>query len=394
MALVAQSIKFYGASWCRDCAAVKKFLGEHKVNYEWIDVDRVSEADEELKKLTGGTQTIPTLVLADNSVLVNPEIANLAKSLGIADEATQKYCELAIVGAGPTALGAAIYTTREDIETVLFEKKAIGGLASITDVIDNYPGFPDGVSGLDLSAAMEKQAIRFGATFKLGAEVRGIELEGRYKKLVTSDGDYYAKSVLIAVGTDYKRLGIPGEHELTSRGVHYCATCDGPLYKGKELLVIGGGNSAMQESIFLSKFASKITMLVRGSDLKGTEVLINKITSMPGIEIVFNTVSESIEKTAEGRMLVKAAKEGEATEYLADGIFVFIGLIPNTEWLKGIIDLDQNGFILTDKTFATKLPGVFAAGDARSGSTLQIASAVGEGVTAALMIREYLREEG
>src|SRR3989338_4377805 len=176
----------------------------------------------------------------------------------------KKVHDLVIVGAGPAALSAAIYTCREDIDTLLFEKGAIGGLAAVTDWVDNYPGFADGVSGLDLSKAMHKQAERFGAKIELG-EVQKIEDQGKFKKLTTTEGDIYARAVLISTGSDYKKIGVPGEKEYYARGVHYCATCDGAFYRDKRLVVVGGGNSAAQEAIFLTKFASHIDMLVRSS---------------------------------------------------------------------------------------------------------------------------------
>jgi thioredoxin reductase (NADPH) len=387
------SFKFYGAHWCQDCHALRKFLGEHRVEYEWYDIDRSRPAAAEVKRLTGGGSTIPVLAFSDGTVLVNPDPRQLATRLNFSPEPATDYDELAIIGAGPTGLSAAIYTTRDDIKTTLYEKKVVGGLASITDMIDNYPGFPDGVSGLDLSAAMEKQAQRFGAGFKLGVEVTGLAEAGRYQKVSTSAGERYAKAVLLAVGTDYRKLGVPGEAEFTSRGVHYCATCDGPLYKDKTLIVVGGGNSAMQEGLFLTRFARKVTLLVRGDNLRGTEFLINKVTTSPKIEVNYGVSVKSIAKEAAG-MTVTAENGARPEQFQADGIFVLIGLNPNTSWLDGVVDLDDRGFINTSKTFETSRPGVFAAGDARSGATLQIASAVGEGVAAALMIREYLKEKG
>jgi len=391
----AKAIKFYGATWCLDCAHVKQFLGQHNLDYQWIDIDKDANAAKAVAKLNQGSKTIPTLVLPNGKTLVNPTDQELATELGVAVAAQQAYNDLSIVGGGPTALSAAIYTTREDIHTVMYERKIVGGLAGITDMIDNYPGFPDGVSGIDLSEAMEKQARRFGAEIKTGVEVIGIASEGKYKKVTTSEGTHYAKSLLLATGSDYRKLGIKGEADYISRGVHYCATCDGPFYRGKELVVVGGGNSAMQESIFLTKFATRITMLVRGPALKGSEFLIDKVKTMPQIQIHYGVTTTEI-KGQEGRVNAVEAlnTQGKSVEFKTDGVFVLIGLVPNTGWLKGVIDLDAHGFIKTDRTFETSMKGVFAAGDVRSGSTLQIASAVGEGVTAALMIREYLKEEG
>ena len=307
----------------------------------------------------------------------------------------QKIQDLIIVGAGPAALSAAIYTSREDIETVLFEKGAIGGLAAVTDWIDNYPGFAKGISGLDLSEALREQAERFGAKIELG-EVSKIELQGKIKKLTTSEGDKYAKAVLIATGSFYKQLGIPGETEFFARGVHYCATCDGAFYRDKQLVTIGGGNSAVQESLFLTKFASHIDMLVRGDSLRASEVLQEELgRHSDKVTVHFNTTTDEI--VGENGKVIKVIgtdkTTGRKVEYPTDGVFVFIGLFPNTQFLKSSgIELDEFGFINTDERLMTSLPGVFAAGDVRHGATMQIASASGEGATAALMIRYYLKE--
>lgn len=389
-------LKIYGTTWCPDTQRVKKFLGRHGQDYQWVDIDRSAAAATEAKDLSGGQQITPVLVLPDQSVLVVPSDRELAGKLGVPVEGGQEYHELAIVGAGPTGMAAAIYTTREDIETVLYEREVVGGMAGITAVIDNYPGFPEGVSGIDLAEDMEKQARRFGALFKLGTEVKGLTDQGRYKLISTSEGDHLAKAVLIATGGQYRKLEVPGETELTGRGVHYCATCDGPLYKDKHLIVVGGGNSAMQEGIFLTKFAREITLLVRDSRLKGSEFLINKVKSMPQIKVHYNTVAKEIkgENNLFRSLVAEDKLAGQTKQYEADGMFIFVGMLPNTHWLQGSIKLDPHGFIQTGKTFQTSMEGVFAAGDVRAGATLQLASAAGEGVVAALMIREYLKELG
>jgi len=304
---------------------------------------------------------------------------------------SDKIHDVAMIGAGPASLAAAIYTTREDLETVLYEKGVVGGLASITDWVDNYPGFPEGISGLDLGENLRKQAERFGAKIELG-EVTNVSRKGDVVELDTTDGVVKAKSVLIATGSDYKRLGIPGEQEYYARGVHFCATCDGAFYRDRRLVVVGGGNSAIQESIFLTRFASKIDILVRGDQLRASDILQHELEKYKDkITIHFNTTTEEILGT-DGKVTgVKAVQEGKETIFETDGVFVFIGLLPNTGFLKdSAIELDELGLIKTDDRLQTAIPGVFAAGDVRSGATMQIASAVGEGATAALRIREFL----
>ncbi len=302
-----------------------------------------------------------------------------------------KTHDIVIIGAGPAALTAAIYTTREDIDTLLFERGVVGGLAAITDKVDNYPGFPEGVEGLTLAQNLEKQAERFGAKIEYG-EVTAIHDEGALKRLETTDGDYFAKAILIATGSDYKKLGIPGEQEFYGRGVHYCATCDGAFYRDKKLVVVGGGNSAVQEALFLTRFASHIDLLVR-SKLRASDVLIKELDKAAAegkITVHLETPTEEIVGTPEGGVtLVK----GGGKEFAVDGVFVFVGLVPNSQFLQGSgVLCDEIGFVLTDQHLMTNVPGVFAAGDIRSGATMQIASATGEGATAALKIREHLEE--
>ncbi|MBX4199565.1 FAD-dependent oxidoreductase [Candidatus Saccharibacteria bacterium] len=305
--------------------------------------------------------------------------------------------DLLIVGAGPAALSAAIYTSREDIATTLYEKGAIGGLAAVTDWVDNYPGFAEGIEGLKLSDAMKAQAERFGAKIELG-EVMSVAGEDQLKKLVTTDGDIYAKAVLIATGSEYRKIGVPGEMEYYARGVHYCATCDGAFYRDKKIVVVGGGNSAVQESIFLTRFASHIDILVRGEQFRASDVLQHELKKHKDkITVHFNTTTDEI--VGQDNKVIKVVgtdkTTGQKVEFPTDGVFVFVGLDPNTKFLKDSgVELDERNFIKSDDKLMTAVPGVFVAGDVRSGATLQIASAVGEGATAALMIREYLEGHG
>ncbi len=300
--------------------------------------------------------------------------------------------DVIMIGAGPSSLAAAIYTTREDIDTVLYEKSAIGGLAAITDMVDNYPGFPDGIEGLTLAGHLEKQAERFGAHIEFG-QVDAIATDGDIKVVTVDGSDVRAKTVLIATGSDYKKIGVPGEAELYGRGVHYCATCDGAFYREKRLVVIGGGNSAFQEAIFLTRYATHIDLLVR-SDIRASDVLqhdMQQYIDSGQVTVHLNTTTEEIVST-DGRVSqVKAIKDGNPIAIDTDGVFVFVGLSPNTGFLEGSgIELDEVGLIKTNAHLETSIPGIFASGDVRSGATMQIASAVGEGAAAALSIREYL----
>ena len=299
--------------------------------------------------------------------------------------------DLAIIGAGPAALSAAIYTSREDINTLILERGVIGGMAAITDKVDNYPGFPQGVGGIELSDNLRKQAERFGAKIDYD-EVNKIIDHSQYKEVVGQLASYKAKAVLIATGTDYKKLRVRGEEEYLSRGVHYCATCDGAFYRNKRIAVVGGGNSALQETIFLTRYATHIDLLVRSS-IKASKVLVKELQKYieeKKVSVHLNTtVKEIIGGDNKLVSKIQIVRDDRESFLKIDGIFIFIGLLPNTKFLNNV-DLDANGFIKTSPKLETNIKGVFAAGDVRSGATMQIASAAGEGATAALMIRDYI----
>lgn len=308
-----------------------------------------------------------------------------------------KVHDLVVIGAGPAALSAAIYTTREDVETLLYEKAVPGGLISTTDWVDNYPGFPDGIEGLKLGENMRKQAERFGAVIELG-EVLAVKKDDKTVILDTTDGEVRAKAVLIATGSGYKKIGVPGEDTYYARGVHYCATCDGAFYRDKRLVVVGGGNSAVQEAMFLTRFASHIDLLVR-SDFRASDVLVHELEEKFKDKITVHkqtTTDEIIGEVVDGMdRVVKVVgtdkQTGEKVTFETDGVFVFVGLQPNTAFLQDSdVELDEIGLVKSNENLETSMPGVFVAGDCRSGATMQIATAVGEGATAALKIREYL----
>ena len=303
--------------------------------------------------------------------------------------------DLIIIGAGPTGLAAAIYAAREGMTTLVVEKAIIGGMAAITDVIDNYPGFENGVGGLELSDHLYAQAKRFGAVVQTGVEVTGLSREGNEVTLTTKTGVLRALSVLVATGSTYRQLGVPGEAELIGKGVHFCATCDGPVYRGKDLVVVGGGNSALQESLFLAKFAKSVTILMRGREMGGSEILRSQVRDLPIISARYETVIDRLIPNDNGIGIkqVQVTTAGQPSEPLTpDGVFVFIGLLPNTDAFIGTLPADEYRFLTTDMHYGTAMTGVYVAGDVRSGSTWQIASAVGEGVSATLAIRKYLDE--
>jgi FAD-dependent pyridine nucleotide-disulphide oxidoreductase len=302
---------------------------------------------------------------------------------------------LAIIGAGPSALAAAIYTTREDIPTVLYEKGVVGGLAAITDKVENYPGFPSGVEGMMLANQFQSQAERFGADIEFG-EVSSVKKLNNAIEIIVDNKPILADAVLIATGSSYKKTGMPGEDDFYGKGVHYCATCDGAFYRDKKIAVIGGGNSAIQEAIFLTRFASHIDLLVR-SKIRASDVLqkeLKKYIDEGKITVHLKTTPQKI-LSLEGKINgIEINQEDDIKQLEVEGVFVFIGLNPNTEFLQGSgIELDEQGLIKTNSRLETNIPGIFASGDVRSGATMQIASAVGEGASAALSIREYLESQ-
>lgn len=387
-----ESITVYGADWCPDCHRSRALLDKLRIDYIYKDVDD-SEPMEEMLKITKGNRTIPTIVIGD-TILQEPSDSYLKSVIQAEEEkgmAEDKIYDVVMVGAGPAALTAAIYTTREDIDTLMMERGVVGGLAAVTDKIDNYPGFPDGIEGLNLSDQLRKQAERFGAVIELG-EVLGIRNDGKLKVLDTTDGELKAKTVLIATGSDYKKVGVPGEMEFYARGVHYCATCDGAFYRDKKLVVVGGGNSAVQESIFLTRYSTHIDLLVR-STIKASDVLqteLQKYVDAGKITVHLNATPKEITGKDNFVTEVIVIKDNKELTLKTDGVFVFVGLVPNSQFVKDTLELDSIGFIKTNANLETSMSGVFAAGDIRSGATMQIASAAGEGATAALKIREYL----
>lgn len=385
-------ITLYGTLWCSDCKRSKKFLGEQRIHYNFVDVDADKEGLAVVERVNNGTHSIPTIVFGDGSVLVEPSNAQLAAKLGLQTSARCRFYDLIVVGSGPAGLTAALYAAREGIETLVIERAAVGGQAGVTERLDNFPGFPDGISGSDFADRLRQQAERFGVEILSAQEVKQLAVDGRYRVVRTADNnEYRAYAVLLAVGSTYRRLDIPGEKDFIGAGVHFCATCDGPFYRDRDVLVIGGGNSAGEESIFLSRFASRVTIAVRGDKLSASKVIVQKLRENPKIEILTDVAAAEFcgDKKLQ-TVVLRDTRSGELRELHPAGVFVFIGLSPNTGIARGIIDLDSAGFIVTDAGLQTSVPGVFAAGDCRAGSTKQAASAAGEGAAVALGIRRYV----
>ena len=402
-------ITVYGAYWCPDCRRSKKFLGENFIPFNWVDIEEDKEGEEFVIAKNNGKRIIPTVVFEDGSFLVEPSNAELAKKLNLKTEAKKSFYDLIIVGGGPAGLTASIYAAREGADTLLIERSGLGGQAGITVGLDNFPGFPEGISGQEFSERVTQQAKRFGVEILQAQDVEKLETDEGYNEVHTFDGKHYhARAVLIASGASYRRLDVPGEDDYIGAGIHFCATCDGPFYKGaKNIVVIGGGNSACEEGLHLTNFAEQVTLLVRGDKLTASQVAIDKINeSTSRVNVKFNVAVDSFEgKNSKLKKIhFHDLVTNEKGEIHPEAVFVFIGQKPNTEFAKGYLELDRYGFILTGHdlghnqstererlAFETSMAGVFAAGDVRHGSTKQVASAVGEGAAAAISIREFLK---
>lgn len=395
--LTPEVITLYGTSWCPDCKRSKQFFGEQRVPYHYVDIDNDPESVVFVEQTNNGLRSIPTIVFPDGSVLVEPSNAQLAEKLGMQTRSQRSFYDAIIIGGGPTGLTAAIYLAREGAETLVIEKAGLGGQAGITQTLDNFPGFDEGISGADFAARLTRQAKRFSAEILQAQDVVSIEQDGQYLCVHTADGsEYGATSVLLATGARYRRLGISGEEELIGSNVHFCATCDGAFYKGKKVLVVGGGNSGFEEGLFLTKFASQVDIVEFLPQVKASKTLIDKVAEMQNMSVTVNhAVKELVVRGNRlDAVMVEDRATGEQKEWCYDGVFVFVGFSPNSDLAKDKAEVDQWGAIVTDSTLMTSVPGLFAAGDVRAGSTKQAASAAGEGATAALMMRRYLQKNG
>ena len=298
--------------------------------------------------------------------------------------------DLVTIGGGPAGLTAAIYAGRGLLKTLVLEKLMMGGQATITHMIDNYPGFPDGVTGPDLMEKFESQARRFGAEFRF-ATVDKITLDGNIKVLKVADGEIRAKTVLICTGAEPRRLDVPGETKLTGKGVSYCATCDGAFFREAVIAVVGGGDSAVKEAIYLTKFASKVYVIHRRDELRAEKITIEQAFANEKIEFIWDSVVEEIAgKHAVESVKVKNVKDGSTKELELEGVFIYVGMIPNTAFLKGFVELDEAGYVVADRDTHTDITGVFAAGDVRRKLSRQVATAVGDGATAAMAAEECI----
>ena len=388
------NIRMYGANWCPDCRRAKAFFGEQRVHYDYIDVDRHPEAIADVERINHGMRSIPTIIFPDGSILVEPSNTELAQKLGLNIEARHHYYDVIIIGSGPAGLTAGIYTSREGLSTLVLEKSGVGGQVSLTLRMDNFPGFADGISGAEFARQLRRQAERFGVEIVQAQTVTGLGEDGAYRLVRTSDGrEYSGSAVIVATGSHYRRLSVPGESRLVGINIHFCATCDAPFYQGKTVYVIGGGDSGFQEAMYICQFADQVTILEYEPEPRASLILQQKIHDCPAISVLTNQdVREFLvsgKRTLAGVRIVDRVTGQERIDH-PDGAFILIGMDPNSEGFRESVNTDRRGFIVTSDNLETSLPGVFAAGDVRSGSTKQAAAAAGEGATAALMVRQYL----
>ena len=389
-------ITVYGASWCSDCKRAKKFLGEQRVHYNWVDIEEHPESQAFVEKANNGKRIIPTIVFEDGSVLVEPSNAQLAQKLNLRTVARMAYYDVLIVGGGPTGLTTALYAAREGLDVLVIERSALGGQAGITERLDNFPGFPDGIQGPELIENMKKQASRFGAEYRHG-HVVSADLSQRPFSLNVGKETLKTKALIIASGASARWLGLPNEQMLIGHGVSSCATCDGFFFSGKEIAVIGGGDTAMEEATFLTRFASKVTLIHRREEFRASKIMLERAQKNPKIEFLMDTVVEDVldasKKEVTGLKL-KNVKTGKAWDFPTSAMFLGIGHEPNAKMFIGQLDADKDGYLITHPSVVTRVPGVFASGDVMDRRYRQAITAAGTGCMAAIEVEKFLEHEG
>ena len=411
-----EGIRLAGTLWSPQSHAVKDFLARHQIPYQWLDVDHDAKARELAEQVGGGTSKIPTLVFPDGSALVQPSIPELAAKVGVQRQATQPFYDVVVVGAGPAGLAAAVYASSEALKTVVIERDAPGGQAGTSPKIENYLGFPSGISGGELTRRAVTQARRFGAEIISACEALSIRTQDSYRVVTMNDGsEINTHVVLISTGASFRILEAPGASKLTGAGIYYgAAHTEAMYYKDQDVFVVGGANSAGQGAMFLSRYARKVGVLVRGSELSASQYLVDLLQSTPNIEIIYNTEVSAVHGEEKLEEVVLAnAKTGESQTRTAAAMFVFIGVRPQSDLVADLVLRDKRGFILTGRDLLsdgkppkswplerdpfileTSVPGIFAAGDVRAGTNPRVASATGEGAIAVALFWQYFRTIG
>jgi thioredoxin reductase (NADPH) len=400
------TLTVYGASWCSDCKRTKKLLDAHGVPYVWIDLEEHPEATEIVKRYNNGKRIIPTLVFEDGSTLAEPSNAELEEKLGLTAAAgppPDKVRKVIIIGSGPAGYTAALYAARASLRPVVYAGYLHGGQLMLTTDVENYPGFQEGIMGPALMIEMRAQAERFGAEMR-DCDVTAVDFSQRPFKIVSEDEVEYAESVIVATGASAKWLGIPGEEEYRGYGVSGCATCDGFFFRGKRITVVGGGDVAMEEAIFLSRFTDELTVIHRRDTLRASKTMQERAFANPKIHFVFDTVAEEVLGEADAGsgmkkvtgVRIRNVRTGEERILPTDGFFVAIGHQPNTSLFSGQIPLDDRDYAqaMDPDGTATEVDGVFVAGDVRDHRYRQAVTAAGDGCKAAMDAERWLEEHG
>jgi thioredoxin reductase (NADPH) len=407
-------IRVAGTLWSASSHDVKEFLARSQVPYQWLDIERDDEARAMVESTSNGRPALPAVFFPDGTALVNPDLSTLADKVGMTTQAQQPFYDLVIIGAGPAGLGGAVYGASEGLRTVVIEREAAGGQAGTSARIENYLGFPQGISGADLTRRATTQAQRLGAELLTAREVTGIRVEDPYKYVTLNDGsELSCHALLISTGVKVRELDVPGIGDFIGGSVYYgAATSEAAHYKGKRVFVIGGANSAGQGAMFLSRFASEVTVLIRGESLQASmsQYLIDQIESTENISLMTHTEVSAVEGSDRLEAITITDNEsGESQKVSADAIFVFIGAVPGSGILHDVVELDEAGFVYTGQDLIrngqrpknwkprrdpflleTSVPGIFAAGDVRHGVIRRVASAVGQGAVAVSMVHKYL----
>jgi thioredoxin reductase (NADPH) len=410
-----EGIRVAGTLWSSTSHTVKDFLSRNRIPYLWQDIEHNAQARELVEAVAPDKRRLPVVFFPDGEMLVQPDNRTLAEKIGMQTQATQPYYDLIIVGAGPAGLGAAVYGASEGLRTALIEREATGGQAGTSSRIENYLGFPRGLSGADLARRATAQAQRFGVEILTTQEVVKVRVDGLYRIAVLGDGsELSCKAMVIASGVTTRTLNAPGVEKLTGAGIYYgAALTEAAHYRGRQVFMIGGANSAGQGAVFFSRYANKVTMLVRSSTLSRnmSQYLINQIGETPNIEVCLET--ELVEAHGENHLEALSIidkKTGETQKVPADALFIFVGAVAHTDLVAGVVERNRAGFILTGSDLIregkrpagwklkrdpflleTSVPGIFAAGDVRQGAIRRVASAVGEGAVAVSFVHQYLK---
>lgn len=410
-----EGIRVAGTLWSAPCHDVKDFLARNRIPYQWLDIEQDSLARELVEAIKPQDRRLPVVFFPDGSSLVQPDLRMLAEKVGLQTQATQPFYDLIIVGAGPAGLGAAVYGASEGLRTALIEREATGGQAGTSSRIENYLGFPKGLSGADLARRATAQALRFGVEILTTQEVVCIKVEDPSRGVILKDGsELSCKAMVIATGVSVRKLDVPGIEKLTGAGVYYgAAISEAAHYRDQHVLVVGGANSAGQAAMFFSRYASQVTMLVRSSSLeKGmSQYLVDQINATQNISVSLRTVVTGVKGTDRLESVTVLEKEsGEEREISAPAMFIFVGATPHTQLVGDVLECNRAGFILTGPDLIkdgqrpknwilkrdpylleTSVPGIFAAGDVRQGAIRRVASAVGEGAIAVNLVHQYLK---